>query len=826
MMIKKRLISLLPILLLLLLTGCASYRVAEQPALTGKTVTLSAEQPLSQTFTPRFDGLDAIYIFLTPIEAGAGTIRLTLSDRSDPNRPLAQVALPLGDVQGPGFQRFDFPAIPDSTLVDFKLSLSVTGEGAVGVGIGDAASYEQGALYVNQRPTEAQMAFQLTYQTPRLGFGLFQETLRWSWWVLLAVIAFILPGWALLSGLWPGLKNLDTLTKVILSCGMSLSLYPLLMLWTSWLGFNPGRATLWGPLILAALFLLWRGRRGIQTWIIRPRESAEGLKATLRQQNWPMVLTQLLILALIFLVRFWHIRTIEIPLWGDSYHHTTIVQLILDRGGLFHSWLPYAPYQTYTTHFGFHANSAIFAWISGKGAPESTLIMGQLFNALAAISLYPLAKKFTSGETWAGIGTLLAAGLLSPMPAFYVNWGRYAQLPGQVLLPIAVVLLIEILQRARWRLPHALLTALTLAGMIISYYRTPIFFLAFVPTLIIIWIKTRPEQSALKRQMGMLFAAGLVMTLLLVPFIMRLMGGALVMRVGESAAAGDLWSGVLAELASWQSIRTLYPIGFLILAGVGWLLSLLRRDWRTATLPLGLFLVQSYLLGRLIGLPFAKFVQPFTIMIFAYLPLSPLIGTIPAFLKKWLPVCPHLILAGLLGLTALAGAWRMKNLVDTNTFALVTHPDQQAFHWIEENIPVEALFLVEGYLIYDNTTVVGGDGGWWIPLLTRRANTMPPQYALVNEKPITEGYSAWIVDIVKTLEGTSLADPESIQHLCDWGITHIYVGQKRGQAGLGAAPLFLPAEFESQPAFTQIYQEDRVRIFALDTDVCRAPGGE
>ena len=54
----------------------------------------------------------------------------------------------------------------------------------------------------------------------------------------------------------------------------------------------------------------------------------------------------------------------NVPLWGDSQQHSTIVQLILDHGGLFDDWAPYADIQSLTYHFGFHAFAASIAWLT------------------------------------------------------------------------------------------------------------------------------------------------------------------------------------------------------------------------------------------------------------------------------------------------------------------------------------------------------------------------------------------------------------------------------------------------------------------------------
>ena len=62
--------------------------------------------------------------------------------------------------------------------------------------------------------------------------------------------------------------------------------------------------------------------------------------------------------------------------------------------------------------------------------------------------------------------------------------------------------------------------------------------------------------------------------------------------------------------------------------------------------------------------------------------------------------------------------------------------------------------------------------------------------------------------------------PEALAVLCEWGISHVYIGQTQGATGAGVTQLFGPEELLSQPAFHLVYQQDRVHIFALATDAC------
>ncbi|RME43034.1 MAG: hypothetical protein D6791_16435, partial [Chloroflexi bacterium] len=111
-------------------------------------------------------------------------------------------------------------------------------------------------------------------------------------------------------------------------------------------------------------------------------------------------------------------------MWGDSYHHTLIAQLLADHGGLFQSWEPYVPLRSFTYHFGFHSNVVLFHWLTGTPILQSVIVVGQILNALAPLMIYPLVRRL-GGSEWTGLIAVLIASLLSPMPAGYVNWGRY-----------------------------------------------------------------------------------------------------------------------------------------------------------------------------------------------------------------------------------------------------------------------------------------------------------------------------------------------------------------------------------------------------------------
>ena len=186
--------------------------------------------------------------------------------------------------------------------------------------------------------------------------------------------------------------------------------------------------------------------------------------------------------------------------------------------------------------------------------------------------------------------------------------------------------------------------------------------------------------------------------------------------------------------------------------------------------------------------------------------------------ENWLSLL-LVILLSIVGLQA--GRMRLYDIQPTQ-FALATRPDLRAADWIQENTPQSASFVVNSFFAYADSLIVGSDGGWWIPMLANRSNTMPSQYALLNEIPSPPEYSQKVLDLVTLLEEKTLDDSESLSALCNWGVTHIYNGQGQGQVGSRISQLFAPNEMLSTSQYYErIYQRDRVSIFRLNPEVCQ-----
>ncbi len=788
---------------------------ADQPSHTdGMAGPLEPGQPIGQTFVARHGGLSGIEFLFSPQNASPVTLTLHLRESAESTADLLTARLNIPPGARSGFYRFDFPPISDSHARYYYAFLDASDPGVLIEGTGGAA-YLDGAAYFDHEPLDGQTAFRLVYSTDYLLLDPVQAAPGWVAILLLAALLFVVPGWGLLAWMLPD-SSLAWPVRLSLAAGLSLALYPVLLLWASLVGLSPGPALAWLPVALGLVLLGWKALRQ------RPRVR-QAAKAWVRSGALGPDLTLILVLILVFFARLLVVRTLETALWGDSYQHTVITQLLLEHGGLFDSWLPYAPYQSLTVHFGFPTAAAVLAWAGGKGSTEAVLLTGQLMNGLAALTLYPLAVRIAKGNRWAGVGAVLAAGLLSPMPAFYVNWGRFAQLAGQVVLPIAIWLMWEAVERRSYSWRVAATAGLALGGMTLAYYRMPFYYAAFGLAWLLGWSlpRWRTDGRAWLRGLARLVPVAAIALLLLVPLAFRVAGGFLASGIGGGISRVAPLDAVWEELQAWRSIETYVPRAMWVAAAIALVWSLLRRSWMVAAVGLWFLILAALPAGRLIHLPGANFMQTFAVLIATYIPIGLLIGWLVGQLANLLgkSAARYALALLLIGL-ALRGASAQAGIVDPKSI-LVTRPDARAMDWIRENTPQDSVFLVEGYYT-GGYSLTGSDGGWWIPLLAGRSTNMPPQYAHLSEEPIVPGYSQALVELVTQLETVSAGSPEGLRTLCDWGFTHVYIGQGQGQVGFWATRLFSEQDLAGSPAFHRVYKQDRVSIYTLDPEACRS----
>lgn len=769
-----------------------------------KAIGLGPGAAAGQTFVARHAGLTAIEFWLTSSAASATS--LTLHLRAEPS---AGADLGVGSAvilagAKPGYARFEFAPQPGS-LGHYYYAWIETQEAGIALPLAEGAAYLDGAAYQNGEPLDAQAAFRLVYAPAPLVLDLLGAIPRALGLVGAVLLLLALPGWALLAWLGPP-RQMSWGERLGLAVGAGLALLPLLMLWSDLAGLRLGAGYAWLPLCLGAAGAAWKARR----W--RPTLWGQALGRWAHSGAAAPDMALLALLALIVATRLVVVRTLEVPLYGDGYQHTMITQLLVENGGLFDSWQPYNSIDRFTYHFGFHAAAAAVHWLTGLPVARAVLWTGQMLNVLAIVALYPLAVRI-SGSRWGGVACVLVAGLLSPMPSAYVNWGRYTQLAGQVVLPTAIWVTWELLTspRRQWRM--ALLLAFLSAGLALTHYRVLAFFGVCVLALLPFYLRRRDGRSGWLQAA----AAALGAAILFLPWLVHTFEGSAIHILGDQLSTQPAQiSTVTREANAVGSLARYLAPGWWL----AWPLALGWALWRRRAGPLVVILWSALMVlaanPAWLRLPGTGAISNFAIVIAAYIPAGLLVGFLGAEAaerlarrRAWRAALALLVVgAGLFG-----AQQRIRDL-DLSRSAYVTRPDVRAAAWIRENTAAEARFLVNSTPAFGGANVVGTDGGWWVPLLAGRQNTAPPlNYAteLVRTSPLRQQMEA----PARLEEEQDITAPPVRAALRAAGVTHVYIGQRQGAVNDTTSVTLSPDRLLGSAAYRAIYHEDRVWIFEL-----------
>ncbi len=507
-------------------------------------------------------------------------------------------------------------------------------------------------------------------------------------------------------------------------------------------------------------------------------------------------------------------------MFGDSYQHSLIVQLFLDNGGLFQSWLPYANVETFTYHFGFHANTAVFAWLTGTSASGAVLWFGQILNILAVLVLVPLAVKIGKNP-WAGIAAVLVAGLAIQMPSFFVNWGRYPQLAGLAILPVCTYFAWLLIKENQldWQLLG--LNWLLAAGLAVTHYRIVILAVLFLPACWLLYVR----RATLKISLANTLLYGVGAGVLVFPWFFNLTKGNILNilnnQLSTPAQAVSTWQQAYNSIGDLSTYMPLWVWLSLAAcsAGLLWL-----RSKPAATILVWWLLNLLATNPAWLGLPGTGTISNFTLFISAYLPAGILIGGSAGLVARTknqqqpepklhfrATLLPVLLLAGGCLLAIFGSLARMDDGQPAN-FALVTNPDLRAANWLQANTLPSDRFLVNAFKAFNDTAVVGSDGGWWLPLLAGRQTFLNPLNAGFEQgSGIPGSADAHIVDAIQNF---GIGDPRVLELLAGHGITHIYIGQQNGSVN-SDSPLLEIEDLLRNPDYAPVYNQDRIWIFKV-----------
>ncbi|MDO8671107.1 MAG: glycosyltransferase family 39 protein, partial [Dehalococcoidia bacterium] len=371
--------------------------------------------------------------------------------------------------------------------------------------------------------------------------------------------------------------------------------------------------------------------------------------------------------------------------------------LIAERGRIPDSYLPYSQLTSFTYHYGFHSLVAFFHWATGIEVVWSVVIVGQILSALVVAGAYFLAVTLTRNR-WAGLIAGLVAGLLSPMPAYYVNWGRYTQLAGQTILPFAISLTVLAVEKARRR--DIALAAIMVGGVMVSHFRVAAFYFAFAGVFLLYEaVRLRSHRSELVRRTLILLAISGGGAIVSLPWLLNQANHLItkyITYVTETPIIASDWLKEYSQLAGFDTY-----IGYQLLgiAALGLLMGVIWR--RRAAVLITMWVTALFLTANpsWVGIPETGTINNFAVVIALYLPISTAVGFLVIAALEVFRAHAKNLQALVIVLVLFLGVWGAANglSIRDSSYALVNESDLRAMAWIKENSPSQARFLVNAF---------------------------------------------------------------------------------------------------------------------------------
>lgn len=630
--------------------------------------------------------------------------------------------------------------------------------------------------------------------------------------------ALFFPGLALLRLAGSPSRGLE---RAALAVGLSIAAAPLALLGTSLAGVAWSRGRVVAVVIvLGALALAPRAGR------------ARGLASDRPAPELPDAPTwaALAVLATALVGRAVQARGVALPLWVDGYHHTLIVELILRAGAVPEGFRPFVDVDGFYYHFGFHALAAEVGWLAGAPSPRATLWVGQALAAATALTLWLLALRLT-GSRWAAAAAAAVPAGLYHFPAYFLTWGRYTQLAALAVLPVAVCLLADAVGGQRRGRPAAIaLAAIAAAGLVLAHYRVAVLYGACA-LVVGAGALRAPDRVA---RLGRLGAVAACAGLLAGPWLLGpLRLGAGHLAEATQAAGTDRawwsWSGEVNDVPAWLfTIR--WNDAVLATAAAG-LITGLALGRRGAAAVLGaLALAGIAFAPEALGLPATWMLPRFAAAISAFVPAALGVGFLADAAERAATVAsrrwPRLAgaharraarvgAAALVAGSALAGAVAMRDIVNRVT-VIASAADLGAYGWIREHVPAEARFLVRA-APWHLGTCRGIDGGYWLPLMTGHATTMPASFYAYGEVADVRAIGEACAEAARA---DAIGRGELGALLDRTGATWLYVGPSPadGPSGWSAERL------RAQDGLVEAYDDGAVAIFCrAGAAGCEAP---
>ena len=714
---------------------------------------LKSGDRIEQTFLSAHADRKAVWLFTSvPSTSSAArsayslTIDLASNDSAGENRATSQT-IALEDVAAQPRLEIPFPAQPAGKNQGFRLVITTNApDGLVYLYASREDRYLDGILKINDQTQSADLAFQV--RDTDYPWNWFENTTGVLQFFGLGVLLFLL-----FAGIGSCILVLigkparaDSSDWLVLSTTLGIGFVPVLYQLFALLNLPVTRWLLGLSLFVLLALAAGKGyilsRRGQASW--------KQVWNSLKSPGFMGLLLGLFLLS--FALRTAQVRDLAAPSWGDGLYHFSLIERILADQGLPQGLL---------YHTGYHLLVVFCHSLFGGQVPGQMLVIGQFINALVGLSFFLLARKLLNND-WAGLLAACLIWFLAPFPTYLFNWGRYPFLLGLAMISPALYACLSAWKERGWR-------AYTLAGFlllatVLCHYGMVSILLAFFVVNTLMFARLRGKtalvphfaRKARPRTVLVLALVTLAAASLLMLRFLPLLGGEkladIVMQSRQAAQSQDY-----RELVGIAFRGSGALFGMFCLYGVGLAWQSNRKVLFLAAGWLGVYACLVAVFAPWLGESIASFAN---LIIFASLPLAllggvtcaRLLGLVPSTTaerrpptrteqsanKIWLALSQCVLFFVML---IFGGGSAILGQVNPAT-VLLTPADQKAMQWVQENVPAEAVFLI-------NTAARPGpeaapvDGGGWLQAMTSRQivswDTAPPP----GKNPVESFPASW-----------------------------------------------------------------------------------
>jgi hypothetical protein len=772
------------------MTGCSNIVEPVQvgPSAESRAV-LEAGHSMGQTMVARRGGLNGIEVALSPTDGAQGRVVLHLRDSPLASTDILTSSVTLSPLDEEGFYRFAFSPIFDSHTQYYYASFEYRGTGQVEVPLGRLEEYQDGTFYDDHVPQESQLSFRLSHDVVFAAGDVLLATLKGIGWGVVTLALLFFAGYWMVRK-WAQVQELDFTSTLVLSFIVFLAAWMVFLVWIDrLLGLEAWMVRLLvSTSALAGLFCFIQDRR---RW--RRRSFWLGSNAWSTLALWAVV-------TLSIGLRLFIGRGMVMLPGSDAYHHTLIVKLFEEQGGIPSSYEPYAPLISFSYHFGFHSIVALVRWLFGTELLVTTKSVALVLNGAIAAVVALVAEQLARRRR-AGIVAAAFVGLICVSPFCLLRWSRFTQETGLLFLAAGVLAWI-VTEEGRGRVVSSLL----IAAMLFSHYRAMAIWIPFAAIALTTVLFHRRWYAV--RSWVWVAAFSL---LLAIPWLIRVLWvqydphG---LRIVPPVLAGGNDLQRLGPVARYVANWPLLVVSILLAGFVWW-------DDRISSIGRVLVAWCLVLAGGVLALTtvWAEFtlVDANTVLLSLPISLSIIAGIGGDCLWNSSRAGQHRLLRGggltLLALGVAIGLFHLPSLLQADESLLLRPGVLVALEWIADNTPEDSLILTSAIeLHWSPGWIVGADAGYWLPLLAHRSVTVPPMlYPLEWGDPSI---------LLARLEASRRL-PASIERgnspvsqlLSEYGVTQILTGLSRRSLS--------PSELVNQEGIVPMYRQDRIWLFGM-----------